>query len=45
MELASICEAVLCCRVSPKQKQEVVTLVREQVISLHQADIYTYILI
>ncbi len=31
MELASSCEAVLCCRVSPKQKQEVVTLVRKNV--------------
>lgn len=31
MELASYCEAVLCCRVSPKQKQEVVSLVRQQV--------------
>ena len=31
MELASACEAVLCCRVSPKQKQEVVTLVRKHV--------------
>lgn len=30
MELASVCEAVLCCRVSPKQKQEVVTLVRQE---------------
>lgn len=28
MELASYCESVLCCRVSPKQKQEVVSLVR-----------------
>jgi magnesium-transporting ATPase (P-type) len=35
MELASKCEAVLCCRVSPKQKQEVVSLVREQVIFFH----------
>ena len=32
MDLAVKCEAVLCCRVSPKQKQEVVTLVREQVL-------------
>lgn len=31
MEIASFCEAVLCCRVSPKQKQEVVSLVRQQV--------------
>lgn len=28
LQIASFCEAVLCCRVSPKQKQEVVTLVR-----------------
>ena len=31
MELASHCESVLCCRVSPKQKQEVVSLVRTEV--------------
>lgn len=31
MDLAECCEAVLCCRVSPKQKQEVVSLVRQQV--------------
>lgn len=30
MELASQCDAVLCCRVSPKQKQEVVSLVRKE---------------
>lgn len=34
MDLAGKCEAVLCCRVSPKQKQEVVTLVRERVLLL-----------
>lgn len=41
MELASQCESVLCCRVSPKQKQEVVSLVRverPQVISLAIGD-------
>ena len=32
MEVASLCEVVLCCRVSPKQKQEVVSLVRTQVL-------------
>jgi magnesium-transporting ATPase (P-type) len=34
MQLGDVCEAVLCCRVSPKQKQEVVTLVRKTVIIL-----------
>ena len=29
MKIAELCEAVLCCRVSPKQKQEVVSLVRK----------------
>ena len=33
MDIADVCEAVLCCRVSPKQKQEVVTLVRKTVNS------------
>ena len=32
MNLAVKCEVVLCCRVSPKQKQEVVSLVRREVI-------------
>ena len=32
LKVAHNCEAVLCCRVSPKQKQEVVTLVRREVI-------------
>ena len=31
LKVAHECEAVLCCRVSPKQKQEVVTLVRKEV--------------
>ena len=31
MQIASFCNAVLCCRVSPKQKQEVVSLVRHEV--------------
>ena len=31
MKIAQNCEAVLCCRVSPKQKQEVVTLARREV--------------
>ena len=31
LKVAHDCEAVLCCRVSPKQKQEVVTLVRKEV--------------
>lgn len=31
MKIASFCESVLCCRVSPKQKQEVVSLVRKEV--------------
>jgi len=29
MDIANICDAVLCCRVAPKQKAEVVTLVRK----------------
>ncbi len=32
LKVAHECEAVLCCRVSPKQKSEVVTLVRREVI-------------
>lgn len=31
LKVAHNCEAVLCCRVSPKQKQEVVMLVRKEV--------------
>jgi len=31
MEIADQCKAVLACRVSPKQKQEIVTLVRNEV--------------
>lgn len=31
MEVLEKCEAVVCCRVSPKQKQEVVGLVRKEV--------------
>lgn len=34
LKVAHVCEAVLCCRVSPKQKSEVVTLVRREVIDL-----------
>jgi phospholipid-transporting ATPase len=30
MEIGSQCRAVVCCRVSPKQKQEVVSLVRKE---------------
>jgi phospholipid-transporting ATPase len=29
MQIGSVCKAVLCCRVSPKQKQEIVSLVRK----------------
>ena len=32
MEVLEKCETVICCRVSPKQKQEVVVLVRREVI-------------
>jgi len=31
MNIANICDAVLCCRVAPKQKAEVVQLVRKTV--------------
>jgi len=31
MNIAEYCEAVICCRVSPKQKAEVVSLVRKTV--------------
>lgn len=31
MEIADLCEAVICCRVAPKQKAEVVALVRKTV--------------
>jgi magnesium-transporting ATPase (P-type) len=34
MEIGDACDAVLCCRVSPKQKQEVVSLVRKHVYPL-----------
>jgi phospholipid-transporting ATPase len=30
MDVAECCSAVLCCRVSPQQKQEVVSLVRRE---------------
>lgn len=30
MKVASVCKAVIACRVSPAQKQEIVTLVRKQ---------------
>lgn len=33
MKICDKCEAVVCCRVSPKQKQEVVSLVRKEVKS------------
>jgi len=32
MEIANVCDAVICCRVAPKQKAEVVQLVRKTVI-------------
>jgi len=31
MKIADHCEAVICCRVAPKQKADVVTLVRKTV--------------
>ena len=31
MEISEVCDAVLACRVSPKQKEEVVSLVRKEV--------------
>ena len=31
MQIAEFCEAVICCRVSPKQKADVVMLVRRTV--------------
>jgi len=31
MEIANVCDAVICCRVAPKQKAEVVQLVRKTV--------------
>lgn len=34
MEIASKCLSVLCCRVSPKQKQEIVSMVRSKVVFL-----------
>jgi phospholipid-transporting ATPase len=37
MDIADQCKAVLACRVSPKQKQEIVTLVRTEVLLLHFA--------
>ena len=45
MDLAVKCEAVLCCRVSPKQKQEVVTLVREQVLLLFGVEILSLLML
>ena len=40
MKLASNCEVVLCCRVSPKQKQEVVSLVRREVQKINKKYIF-----
>lgn len=41
MEIADVCEAVICCRVAPKQKAEVVSLVRKSVIFvLSPANLY-----
>lgn len=34
MKIGELCEAVICCRVSPKQKADVVSLVRKHVILL-----------
>ena len=33
IKVCDLCESVICCRVSPKQKQEVVSLVRREVKS------------
>ena len=44
MEIADVCEAVLCCRVAPKQKAEVVTLVRKTVLLLSLYPLLTRLL-
>jgi len=42
MNIAEYCEAVICCRVSPKQKAEVVSLVRKTVNIPHSSLFLTF---
>lgn len=48
LKICEQCYSVLCCRVSPKQKQEIVTLMRSQVFLINKEnhyDTFDYLLI